>query len=379
MEPYLSATVPNARGRLFVILAAGLILVSLPDIGRPAQDSSVRELDRANQIQQTISASEWLGPLSPIALSPFFGLTILSGLATFGQEQITAANGLLSADTPLRNPAVFWVFLALTIFTSLPKLTKVSKALAQSIDWLETYSTVIALIVIRVAAAQAGNRPEEVAIYSAGIGTMTVDTLMMIAMAVNIIVVNGVKFFFEMLIWITPVPFLDATFEVANKTACALLMTLYIFNPTLATALNLVILAACLLVFSWVQRRTLFYRSMVFDLIAAAVWKPWRRPKHQLTVFPEANLSDFKAKARCTFTRSTDGWLIRQPRFLRPTLSMELTTQPTIEIGLLYNRLVTDQGALLFSRRFNADLDQLASQLAVSIVESPAETNLGLA
>ena len=59
-------------------------------------------------------------------------------------------NEFLSNNAVLKNPAVFWVFLVLTLLTSIPRFTKVSKPAAQAIDQLEAYAGIITIILLRV-------------------------------------------------------------------------------------------------------------------------------------------------------------------------------------------------------------------------------------
>jgi|694.fasta_scaffold00384_31 hypothetical protein len=73
---------------------------------------------------QQLGLSDWLGPLAPIALSPFFGLALLSGTATYGPEWIQERSVMLQADGALDSPSLFWTMAALALFTSLPRLTK---------------------------------------------------------------------------------------------------------------------------------------------------------------------------------------------------------------------------------------------------------------
>ena len=40
-------------------------------------------------ITNQITTIEWLAPLAPIALSPFFGITLLSGFACYGSEWLS--------------------------------------------------------------------------------------------------------------------------------------------------------------------------------------------------------------------------------------------------------------------------------------------------
>ena len=69
---------------LFVVLAALLAVAIWPQNRSLAQDSYNKSLlttdqAKADQLARKISSVEVLGPLAPVALSPFFGLTCLSG------------------------------------------------------------------------------------------------------------------------------------------------------------------------------------------------------------------------------------------------------------------------------------------------------------
>ncbi len=179
---------------------------------------------------QSTGVVDWLGPLAPIAMSPFFGVTCLSGLAIYGPEW-AAQNPVLQNAGPLKSPVLFWTFAALTVMTSLPRLTKVSKPFAQAVDKLETYSVILIILLIKFFPATVTPPETPVALIQLGIFSFTADTLLSIAMVLNLIIINAVKFFFEFLIWLTPIPFIDAIFEVCNKTAAASLMAVYAISP----------------------------------------------------------------------------------------------------------------------------------------------------
>ena len=132
----------------------------------------------------TPTVAEWLGPLAPVALSPFFGVTLLSGLAIAMDKGVVPENRLLARAAPLRSPALFAVFAALAMLTSLPRLTKVSKPLVQALDVLETWSIVVVMLLIRSLAVRT-NTDQEVAMMTAGVLSVTTNGLLMVVGALN--------------------------------------------------------------------------------------------------------------------------------------------------------------------------------------------------
>ncbi|MGI9470833.1 MAG: hypothetical protein ACR2NZ_04835 [Rubripirellula sp.] len=334
---------------------------------------------------QSAGITEWLGPLAPVALSPFFGVTCLSGLSLWGPSWATD-NPMLGSTGALRSEVIFTIFLLLTILTSVPRFTKVSKPFAQAVDRVEAYAVIVILLVIKVAASMESAGDEQVAMVQFGVIGFTVDTLLAIAMIVNVLVINSVKFFFEFMVWLTPVPFLDAVFEVCNKTLCAVLMAIYAFSPTLATLINLVFFLVAAILFRWISRRVRFYRTMMLDPILAKVWPGYGKPRHaELVVFNRDEFGPFPAKSRLRLRRSEnpdEGWHLREANWWMPAHDYTLSPEASLEVrlGWLMNGIEfqegTDDGStnvLTFSRRYNVDvLRSLLDDLGIPLSEAPA-------
>ena len=234
-------------------------------------------LAAGEKIAEQIGASEWLGPLAPVALSPFFGLATLSGIATYGPDWLQQRSSLFSESSPMNSPTLFWTMAALAIVTSLPRLSKVSKPIALAAEKLETYSAVIILFAVRMlgSSVTGDGAVGEQAMLSAGITTMPVDLLMSIVAGLNVIVINAVKLFLEFLVWLIPIPLVDAAIEVVNKSVCAGLMGLYCFSPALAASVDLVLLIVCALVFGWIYRRLKYYRELIAGPLLAWMLPNW--------------------------------------------------------------------------------------------------------
>ncbi len=347
---------------------------TLEDIAKQALSSqsspiSESEITAAQQFGSSISIAQWLGPMAPVALSPFFGITCLSGMAMFGGEWISKGNPLLGENSPLHNPAVFWTFLSLTILTSIPRFTKVSKPFAQAVDQLESWSGIVTMITLRILMASAGETAEAPEIVQAGLLSLSMDTLMMLAAAINIFVINAVKFFFEVVIWLTPVPFLDAAFEVLNKSLCAVLMGVYAWSPVVATGVNLAMFTVAAVMFGWIHRRQVFFRTMLTDLVWATFAKS--SPATSITVFPVSSVGKIKSRARCRLARSSNGWTLTHRSYLRPVIIQQFRDDqcPVLVAGIFTNTITFSRPSvqLTFGRLYNSDLAGLAVHLNATL------------
>ena len=342
----------------------------------PQKDFSASDISAANTLVQSLGVADWLGPLAPVALSPFFGIACLSGMALYGQGWVSAENAFLGANSPLSNSTVFWTFLILTLVTSVPRFTKVSKPFAQAVDQVEAWAGIITLLALKLMMGAAPPEPDQVAMLQAGIGSVTIDGLLMIAAAMNIFVINTVKFFFEVLIWITPIPTIDAIFEVANKSICAVLMAIYGYSPVLATAINLTMFVLAALIFRWAYRREVFYRVILVD----AVWQWFAPPKTTpttLTVFPTETLGEIPARSKCRLSRTDSGWLVTRNSLLggKSQFAIESSAME-LDAGYFTNSLKVTGNVtceLSFSRWHNAALPELADALGAKLNEQDAE------
>lgn len=257
---------PLIRAAAFpLLIAAGIFFsISLPAC---AYDDAALQQDTlaAQKLTESVPIATWLGPLAPIALSPFFGLACLSGASMLIDHGLLPDNPLLRGNPALNDSRILVALAVLTLLTSLPRLTKVSKPIAQLGDFLETYAGIAMIIVIHYFGIRTSGVETAAASswLAAGFSDQAGHVLMAVISASNILVIQGVRAFFELLIFLSPIPFLDACFEAVNKAVCLGLMTVYLFSPVAATAINVLLFLVCLAVFRRVHRRTVEFRRNV--------------------------------------------------------------------------------------------------------------------
>ncbi|MCR9293972.1 MAG: hypothetical protein NXI32_14705 [bacterium] len=344
-------------------------------------------LAASESISQQVTTSEWLGPLAPIALSPFFGLASLSGIATYGPEWLQARSNLVGSTSPLNSPLLFWTMAGLALLTSLPRLTKVSKPLALAAENLETYSAIIILIAMRVLAASPSEASDADPAQAMSIQLSLVAGLTGIPQqligglfsAINVFVINIVKLFFEFLIWLVPFPSIDALLEAANKSVCVALLSLYLYSPTLAMLLNLALLAVCLTVFGWCYRRLNFYRDLIAGPILAWLVPAWFAQRGQsITVYSEDAFGGLPAYTPFRLSRTSDGQFELRGRWLWKSIRSVLSQPPLPLAGSVLGQnllLRNETGEFEFKHRHwtAKDVPLLPAQDAASQV-APASS-----
>lgn len=325
-----------------------------------APGAEVSPMVAGEQLARQIGTSEWLGPLAPVALSPFFGIAVLSGLATYGPEFLQQRSGLIADGSPLNNALLFWTMATLAMLTSLPRFSKVSKPFALAVESLESYASVIVLVAVKfLSSAQPGVASGSPEVAIAGVGAIPLDTLMSIAAALNVIVINTVKLFFEFLVWMTPIPAVDALLEICQKSLCLGMMGLYCYSPLLATLLNLLLLTLCAFVFGWVVRKSAYYRHLIVGPALAWLMPSWFAQRgNQFIAYSEQPLGGLPASVPYTIEQISPSEFRIQGVWLWRTYSYHFkNVRAQREPGLLAQRLILIESGCKLSfvhRRFVA-------------------------
>ena len=271
-----------------------------------------------------------------------------------------------------------------------PSSRRVSKPLAQALDHVEAYAGVITMLVLQYLA----QHPTSEGIAAAGLMLGLPEFLLMVAAAINMLVIHTVRFFFETLVLISPLPLIDAFFESANKLICAALIVLYSLNPAIAMVANLLIFFGCLVLVRWCHRKTMYYRHLLLDPFTAKlgtlfgfrvrtsfsmddaphlVTTKGSGATFVLPVFPDQSVGDIPKHARCFLLRHPHHWSLLQPRWFGRSRHEDLTrmTHPRIETTWSANVILgsteTPALRLLFSGRYQSRLPEIAEKSGIPL------------
>lgn len=389
--------------RLFWLCALALLVLPFAAYGQLPFTGANPLISKGEMLANSLSWVDYLGPLAPVALSPFFGVTLLSGSAILAAQGRIPETPLTANSETLQDPLVFGTFLVLTIITSLPKLTKVTKPFAQAVDQIENYAGIITIAALQIGATLAVQEPSASAsetLLTGGFGENAIAVALIALSALNLFVINTVKFLFEALIWISPVPFIDATFEAILKGTTAALMALYIYSPALAGAVDLVLFLICLALFRWTFRLTNYYRAIIFGPMASglarklglakaptltstkmpsAIRASFPNPKAAIPVYPARKRKGLPKRRRSYLIATADGELILASKPLMGRAHVESFTQKTASDWTLKKgwlaHVIQDSGQgsssvrLQVSRKYSSLLPEIAKSYGLRLAQ----------
>ncbi|MHC4882990.1 MAG: hypothetical protein ACYTCV_10390 [Planctomycetota bacterium] len=384
---------------LTVLVSGWVATTPISAMGNKIDTSKVTaQQQKGENLAEKMGITETLGPLAPVALSPFFGLACLSGTSILCEMGVLPKNDFLMGNEVLNNGWVFLIFAGLTVLTSAPRLLSVSKVFAEATERIETYAGIISYGIILMAAQQDAPA-EQVVVYSAGTFSMTGNSLLACCAAVNIFVIATVRFFFELLTLISPIPALDAIFECCNKTIAGILITIYAFSPWLAFVLNIILFLICLVIFKWANRRVKYMKAMLLEpvlvgmvrsVLGCAHYDPDRSAQRKLArqfgniaavvkCFPSRKLGKIKKKDRCYLVFGDDGMRLVKLRLLGSAVSKEVYAADLsrdVAEGLIGYSISLQTAAgkdceLIFSSVYTPKLDTIRAALSKRTPNGP--------
>ena len=276
------------------------------------------------EVQETITQNsvlfEQFAQLAPMGINPYLTVFLTSVCSKVGFH-----NDYVAINPFFDSWIVLSIFGLLFLFTaSVGTLFKTNKATA-TIGLVDTYlSNKAALIVnaiIILAPTFVSNEPSHSEIvYQAGFLSISFKTFLILGISLYfLIIVMAFKFFLDILIFLSPIPFIDAVLEIAKILVAALFIFISIISPVTSVIIALMMFFV-----------SLFFYKRSIKLI--------NKTKY-LMVYPVLNL--FRSKE----TKLTDG----------KNLSILILTNTKIgklKKGIIVRLQETDNRIILIKKRF---------------------------
>ncbi|MEM9410330.1 MAG: hypothetical protein AAGA30_04410, partial [Planctomycetota bacterium] len=142
---------------------------------------------------------------------------------------------------------------------------------------------------------------------------------------------------------------------------CAVLMSIYAFSPIVALVINLILFAICAVVFVWVRRREIFFRTLLVDWVLSWWSKSDTSVPDRLIVFPKQGIGGIPARGKCELEKLDSGWQLTHRRFLLGDEVESIEEPMVLEPGWWTGTFVMKDGKkLTFSIKFQNQYEELA-------------------
>jgi hypothetical protein len=276
----------DRRFLLLIALLLGLCLVPAAraeEPEAPVQRHAVEVVTAGHVIQQV------LGPMPAIAGTPFLGLAVLSGAALLSDTDAVRTsdsalvrgfhdNALIAEARRYSTPGLFFALLALSFLTYLTNSGKIRGAVGKLLRAGEDSSVLVTYVLLAVVTlAGVGTAPPP-KVAAMGFVGLPGGVLVSLGLAMGLSVFMTVRFAFDVLIWLSPFPMVDFTFETLKKLLSLGFLALYFLSPVAAAVIALVLLIPALFIYGWAVRILAFVFRIVLRPLLAKIF-PALRPE----------------------------------------------------------------------------------------------------
>ena len=197
-----------------------------------------------------IAAAALLGPLG---LSPFLAL------AAFGAAELVGLHPLPTGLGGFGHPVVIALMAGLGVALHLGRSSKLTKPLAEAAGLGESvFALVVALAAALPLATGSSGGPAQ-----AGVLGAMVFALAAVSCVLALVILRTAL---DVMIWLSPFPFVDGLFQTAKLMVTAVLVGSAILYPPAAVVLNVVILLATFVFVRWAIRTARFGLTIAYDL-----------------------------------------------------------------------------------------------------------------
>jgi hypothetical protein len=239
-----------------------------------------RHLKQGEGVTQVIQ--QVVGPMPGIASAPFLGLAALSGLALLADTDYarTSDNGFVRAvcDNSMVQEAqkyssltVFLLLSGLALLTYLASSGKIRGIVGKMLRATEDGVVTPTYALLSLGAFTGLSVVGQPAFAEMGLGLPSA-ILLAFGVALGLAAMTTVRFAFDVLIWLSPVPLVDFLFETAKNVFSVGLLVLYLFFPGFATAVAVVFLVVSLFLYGWAIRVVGFsFRIVLRPVLARLV------------------------------------------------------------------------------------------------------------
>jgi hypothetical protein len=263
------ATTVSTRAQRFsprflpALLAVALLLMGVAWAQAPlvpVQQHAVAVVGAGHLLQQVF------GPMPAVAGTPFLGLAVLSGAALLSDTDFVRDSGspfvrgfrdnaLLAEARRYASPSLFLSLIALALLTYMANSGKIRGAVGKMLRAAEDSSVLVTYALLALVtlfgAAKAAPAPK---VALMGLWNVPTDILVTVGLAMALGVMMTVRFAFDVLIWLSPFPFIDFTFETLKKVLSLTFLGLYFLSPVAASSVGLLVLLPALFLYGWALR-----------------------------------------------------------------------------------------------------------------------------
>lgn len=344
-------------------------------------------LEDDNDVKKTLyqnsSIIDQLAQLAPMSINPYATIFITSLFSKFGFQ-----NDYIAVNPFFNSWLVVILFGFLFIFTSLVgtffKTNKVTAPIALADNYLSNKAALIVNGFIVLAPSFLNNSPiDNEIVYQAGFLSINFKTFFVLLISMYfLIVVMTVRFFIDILIFISPIPLIDSFLEIFKIILTICFVFISIVSPLISVIISILMFIMAIIFY----KRSMRLINKTKYLIIYPILNLFRSKEQILTngktfsilVYVSKKSTKIKKGKIVRLEKINEKFFLIRNRFILSDIKEEISfvnysiNQKTLNINIL-NKL--ENKALMLNRSYHNHIEDIANTLNIEILNRADSEN----
>lgn len=315
-----------------------------------------------------------LAQLLPMGINPYATVFLTSILSKSGIH-----NEFVGTNPFFDNWMVVGLFGVLFIFTALVgtvfKTNKATAVVGLADNYLSNHAAILINIVVILAPSFFGSSNESEALQQAGILSIGLKTIVVLIVSVYfLIVVTTVRFFIDILIFLTPIPFIDSILEIIKIIITVLFVGISIFFPTFSVILSVIMFLVALSLYRKSSRlvsRTIYlFMKPIIHMFKSREKILFKKDVFSISVYLNIKTNRFKKGTIVQLEEKGDGFYLVKHKFFLSKVEEKINlTNCDMSKGSLKSTITNEEESisLFLNRLHHTYIEEITEKLNLKV------------
>ncbi len=326
-----------------------------------------------------------LSQLLPMGINPYATVFLTSLLSKLGVH-----NDFVATNPFFDSWIILFLFGLLFLFTALVgtvfKTNKATAVLGLADNYLSNHAAILINVIVILAPSFVGISDQNEIYQQASILSISLKTVIALLVSVCfLVIVTTVRFFIDILIFLTPIPFIDAVLEVVKIVLTVFFIGISIFYPTLSVILSAVLFLIALAMYKkslrLVSKTTYLFIHPILNIFKSKERLLSHNDTFSIKVYTKEKTQKFKKGTIVSLEKQNETFYLVKHKLLISNKEEKVTLRKgSISEGYLSSKIITEEGDvfLLLNRSYRNHFNEIIEELGMKVLEKDELLNLNL-
>ena len=316
-----------------------------------------------------------LAQLLPMGINPYATVFLTSVLSKLGiHNEFVATNPFFDSWGILFLFGLLFLFTALvgTVF----KTNKATAVVGLADNYLSNHAAILINVIVILTPSFVNSADQNELYQQASILSLSLKTVIALIVSVYfLVIVTTVRFFIDILIFLTPIPFVDAILEVVKIVLTVFFIGISVFYPKVSVVLSVVLFLIALTMYKkslrLVSKTTYLFIYPILNMFRNNEKLLRNNNTFSIKVYTKDKTLKFKKGTIVRLEKQDETFYLVKHKFLISKKEEKVDLRKgSISPGYLSSKIITKEGHafLLLNRSYRNHLNEIMEELGMEVI-----------